>query len=235
MEEKLNGIVLGGISYGDFDKILSIFTLEKGTVSAKIKGVKKAGAKLKFASEPFCFAEFIFLKSGDKRTVKTASLFDSYYPIREDLVKYYAGATAVEFIKKFQREEMVSPKLFMALAETLKTLAYEDISPKYTIAKFLYNALKNTGFALNFGDCAGCGGKVGVRPFFDADTSSFYCEECRTDNAREIKHSTYLELKSLEDEEVLDGDYMGALKLMDFYMGEKTDETIVSLKELINL
>ena len=62
MEEKLNGIVLSGVSFGENDKILNIFTLEKGTVSAIIKGVKKAGAKLKFASEPFCFAEFFMYR-----------------------------------------------------------------------------------------------------------------------------------------------------------------------------
>ena len=62
MEEKLSGIVLGGVNYGENDKIINVFTLEKGVVSAKIKGVKKAGAKLKFASEPFCFAEFVFFK-----------------------------------------------------------------------------------------------------------------------------------------------------------------------------
>ena len=66
MEEKLSGIVVGGVNYGESDKILNIFTLEKGMVSAKIKGVKKAGAKLKFASEPFCFAEYVFSKSGDR-------------------------------------------------------------------------------------------------------------------------------------------------------------------------
>ena len=91
MEEKLSGIVLGGVSYGESDKILNIFTLEKGVVSAKIKGVKKSGAKLKFASEPFCFAEFIFSTSKDRRTVTGASLIESFYPLREDIVKYFAG------------------------------------------------------------------------------------------------------------------------------------------------
>ena len=66
MEEKLSGIVLGGVNFSENDKILNIFTLEKGVISAKIKGVKKAGAKLKFASEPFCFAEFIF---SDRKSV----------------------------------------------------------------------------------------------------------------------------------------------------------------------
>ena len=45
MEEKLSGIVLSGINYGESDKIINVFTPEKGVVSAKMKSVKKAGAK----------------------------------------------------------------------------------------------------------------------------------------------------------------------------------------------
>ena len=59
MEKKVNGIVIRAVSYGESDKILTIYTLEEGLVSARIKGVKKAGAKLKACSEPFCFAEFV--------------------------------------------------------------------------------------------------------------------------------------------------------------------------------
>ena len=80
MEEKMSGIVLGGVNFSENDKILNILTLEKGVISAKIKGVKKAGAKLKFASEPFCFAEFIFSKNLDKRTVIGASLLIVFTP-----------------------------------------------------------------------------------------------------------------------------------------------------------
>ena len=236
MEEKLVGIVLGGINYGDFDKILSIFTLEKGVVSAKIKGVKKAGAKLKFASEPFCFAEFIFLTSQGRRTVKTASLLDSYYSLRENIEKYYSAGVVVEFIRKFQMEEIVSPDLFMLTAQTLKDLAYGDLPPKYVVASFLCAALKLTGYGLNFGSCLGCGGEVGLRPFFDADTGGFYCDDCRTAGAREIRRSTYLELENVSDG-VLDetADYMGALKLIDYYLSVKTDENLNSLKELLKL
>ena len=112
MEEKMSGIVLGGISFGENDKILKIFTLEQGVVSAKIKGVKKAGAKLKFASEPFCFAEFIFSKRGDMRTVIGASLIDSFYPVREDIVKYFASGTVLEFVKRFYKENIASKDAF---------------------------------------------------------------------------------------------------------------------------
>ena len=124
MEEKASGIVLGGVNFGENDKILNIFTLEQGVVSAKIKGVKKAGAKLKFASEPFCFAEFIFMKKGTMRTVKNASLIDSFYPVRENVVKYFCAGTVIEFIKRFYKEEMISEQtFFIAVAVILYILS----------------------------------------------------------------------------------------------------------------
>ena len=126
MEEKLSGIVLNGVQYGESDKILNIFTLEKGTISAKIKGVKKAGAKLKFASEPFCFAEFIFSEVSNRRTVIGASLIESFYALRENIVKYFAGGTILEFIRRFAKENIVSKELFMLSIKTLKDICYSD-------------------------------------------------------------------------------------------------------------
>ena len=115
MEEILHGIVLGGVSYGENDKMLTIFTLSKGSISARIKGVKKAGAKLKFASEPFCFAEFVFSTTGERRTVIGASLVDSFYPIRNDLKTLYLASACVEFVRRFSKESIVSEPQFTAL------------------------------------------------------------------------------------------------------------------------
>ena len=130
MEEKLSGIVLGGVNVGENDKILNVFTLEQGVVSAKIKGVKKAGAKLKFASEPFCFAQFVFAKTGKNRTVIGASLLDSFYPIREDLSKFFCGGALLEYVRKFLKEGIVGEQTFYLLVNTLKEMAYGEKAPE---------------------------------------------------------------------------------------------------------
>ena len=64
MEEKVDALVLRSANYRDDDKILTLFTLQQGKVTAAAKGVKKAGAKLKFAAQPFCFAEYVLAKKG---------------------------------------------------------------------------------------------------------------------------------------------------------------------------
>lgn len=238
MEEKMSGIVLGGISFGENDKILSIFTLEQGVISARIKGVKKAGAKLKFASEPFCFVEFIFSKKGEMRTVIGASLIDSFYPVREDIVKYFCAGAVVEFIKKFYRQDIVSSDAFLLTVKALENIAYGNGNPKSVLVTFLVDALKDSGFALTLNRCLRCGCEnIDGRVFFDYRTGAFFCEKCFDGTGREVSLLTFSALcRSTKGE--LDDAYDGtdkALRLLDYYIKNRAEENIISLKELTNL
>ena len=214
MEEKLSGIVLGGVSYGESDKILNIFTLEKGVVSAKIKGVKKAGAKLKFASEPFCFAEFIFSEVSGRRTVIGATLLESFYPIRENIV---------------------SKDLFVLSIETLKELCYSNKDEIELLCRFLIFALSLSGYAINFSGCACCGGEIKGKTYFDIDGGCFYSEECFEGRGREINFTTYQELKKIVIGEELTDKPIKPLRLLDYYITNKTEENLSSLKELLKI
>ncbi len=237
MEEKLSGIVLGGVSFSENDKILTIFTLEKGVVSAKIKGVKKAGAKLKFASEPFCFAEFIISKKGSFNTVIGASLIDSFYPLREDIVKYFCAGAVIEFVKRFYREDIVSAETFLSCANTLKEIAYGDENPKITLIKFLLTALEMAGYALTENRCFGCEGEINGRVFFDYRRGAFFCEKCFDGVGREINYITYKTLNEIGKggtntiKEGLDK----AIKLLEYYIENRAEESINSLKELVKI
>ncbi len=233
MEEKQNGIVLSGINFSENDKLLNIFTLNKGVVCAKIKGVKKAGAKLKFAAEPFCFAEYIFSKSGDKRTVIGASLIDSFYPIRENIQKFFCAGTVTEFIKHFYQEEMVDEKEFMLTINALKEIAYTD-DYLSALVKFLVLALENQGFGLKLDGCFYCENKINARTFFDYRNGAFICEKCFDNVGREINGITLSALIDAKNGSLTD-EHLGtkkALKLLEFYIKNRAEENIKSLKEL---
>jgi DNA repair protein RecO (recombination protein O) len=236
MEEILHGIVLGGVSYGDNDKILTVFTLERGSVCAKIKGVKKAGAKLKFASEPFCFAEFVFSKSGERRTVIGASLLDSFYPLRNDLKTLYLASSCLEFVKRFDIENIVSKEQFSALVEVLKTLSYGKQEDRLkAVVKFYLTSLSLSGYALNLPFCPICHEEIEGRVFFEYQRGAFFCANCKSDKAIEIRHDTYLAISRIDEEEFKEADYLNALKLIDYYIERKTEESISSLKESIKI
>ena len=237
MEEVIRGVVLGGVNYGENDKILNIFTLEKGILSARIKGVKKAGAKLKFASEPFCFIEFVFSRTGDRRTVIGASLIDSFYPIREDIKRYYSATTVTEFVRAFSQENVFSPDLFVLLCQTLKTLAYGNDSACRVVSEFLIKALSIVGYGLNLNGCGSCGClEITGRTYFDYNSGCFYCDDCFNGAGREIQNTTYLAFCDLQsDLPVSDQSLTKVLKLLDYYVTNKTETVLKSLKELLSL
>ncbi len=236
MEEKLSGIVLGGVNYGENDKILKVFTLEQGTVSAKIKGVKKAGAKLRFASEPFCFAEFIFSNTNKGKTVIGASLIDSFYTIRVDLIRYYCATAVIEFVRRFELESIVNKDMFVLTLDTLKNLAYGDEEAKSLLVKFLLQALKLTGYSINLSGCYKCGQEIDGKIYFDCYSGGFTCAECFEQDGREINYLTYLALRQAEKgEEISEDGSVLALRLLDFYLINKTQEKLNSLKELLKI
>ncbi len=236
MEEKISGIVVGAVSVGENDKILNIFT-PKGVISAKIKGVKKAGAKLRFASEPFCFAEFIMNKTVKFRTVIGASLLDSFYPIRENIEKYYAGATVLEYAKKFYKENIDCVGAFAITIEALKSLSYGDLPPKSVLIKFLIQALCESGYALRVGICAKCGcSDISGKVYFDYRKGEFYCEKCFEGEGREILKETFESLDiASRGQEVDDEKSIKALKLLDYYVEKETGEKLKTLMDVIKL
>ncbi|MDY6367130.1 MAG: DNA repair protein RecO [Clostridia bacterium] len=234
MEEKLTGLVLSKTDYGENDRIIKIFTLEKGTVSATLKGVKKAGAKLKFASEPFCFAEFVFSERAGRRTVTGASLNDSFYPLRADVTRYFAAGAVLEFIRCFAKENITSPTIFFSAVNCLKEMAYGEVLPRYALARFLVGALKVSGYALNTDGCLACGKDLTGRVFFDPFSGGFTCENCFTGDGREINFATYSALKKLENgEDLTEEETVFLLRLLDFYLKHKTEEKLLSLQELL--
>ncbi|MBR2070656.1 MAG: DNA repair protein RecO, partial [Clostridia bacterium] len=58
MNKKVKGIVIKSKDVGEADKLITLLTAEEGKISVKLKSVKKAKAKLKFAAETFCFGEY---------------------------------------------------------------------------------------------------------------------------------------------------------------------------------
>ena len=224
MEDKVNAIVLSAVSYGENDKILTLFTLEKGVKSAKIKGVKKAGAKLKFASEPFCFSEYVLSVRGEYSSVINASMHDSFYSLREDVKKYYSASAVMEFIKRNCPEGVESKSLFFLTAKTLEELTYStDTLP--VMVNFMVQALKEIGYGVLFDGCGSCGGEIGSRAFFDFTDGNAYCLDCAPESATEISVHTYNVLKKVSlGEKVTDAVYLKrAYKLLLHYLTLKTD------------
>ncbi len=240
MEIKVNALVTRAIEYKENDKILTLYSYEKGKIIAGIKGVKKSGAKLRFASEPFCFAEFILANKGERNTVINATFIDSFYNLRTSLLKYYSSSVVAETINLIVEQETNDENLFNLIINTVKHICYGK-NEKAVLCKYLYLFSKYNGYEIQDTACYDCGEDILDRVFFNPNNATFSCGSCKDLSFMEITTETYEILKfinktSFEEisstKEVINCDKL--LKFLFFYLNLKTDTKLVSSEMLFS-
>lgn len=237
MEWRTDGLVLRAIDYKENDKILTLLTPLDGKITAGIRGVRKPKAKLAFASQPFCFAEYVLAKSGDRNTVVSAYLYDGFYPVREDIVRYYAACAAMEICDVLTGENVDVKGLFVGAVECLKDLALTDGDCAEIFVSFAMVALRESGYAIGLDGCGICGAQMDETPYFDLSLGRFTCGECAV--GVRAKKETYEFLRKCSGLSYEESDFSEsgkrALKLIRAYLMEKTDEEYPCLGEFIKL
>lgn len=232
MEYKTDALVLRAADYGENDKVVTLLTADRGKIAAGMKGVKKAGAKLRFAAQPFCFAEYVLARRGTRNTVISAALHDGFYPLRERLDAYYSAVCVLEACDKLvlgETEEQESGALLLAAVRALEDMEEGDAA--FALIRFLLKALSLAGIPLSAGDCAVCGKPLGEKVCFDFSDGAFCCAEC---GGAAASRSTYLTLRAamgLQGERSADGEKR-ALRLLRAYFNAQTDSDLPSVGEL---
>lgn len=236
MKYKVNGITLFGVNYKESDKILTIFTIESGKIGAAARGVRKANAKLRQIAEPFCFAEIVVNESSGRKTITEITPFDSFYPIRTDIKKYYSGMCALEFTDAFLPEGLVDEEYFALLVEFCKKLAYSTINPVNLLLKFLLDAADESGFALNLSFCGRCESSIKNKVFLAYKDGFCVCEDCRREGDLGFSIDTYAFLREISLGNTDCGDdklRKNGLKFFAYYIEKVAGITFKSLPELI--
>lgn len=234
MEVKVNALMLRANDYGEYDKMITLLTAEEGKISAAIKGVRKAKAKLRFAAQPFCFGEYILAKSGGRYTVIGCTEIESFYDLRCDVEKFYAACAICELAGAATYEGQPSEDIFARSVRALSDICLGDEGEQ--LIKYLVYVLRQTGYAITACACPACGKTPsGNRVRFDMDGGTFYCHGCGS--GVEASFSTYQILRSAESglsKPTRDG-IKRALRLLREYLVSKTGNQFTSLSEYIRL
>lgn len=227
MEFKTDALLLRTADYGENDKMVTLLTADRGKIGAAMKGVKKANARLKFAAQPFCFAEYVLAEKSGRYTVVSASLYDGFFPLREDVNAYYAASVVAEACDKLLFEGMPGGALLVAAVTALKEFCEGE--PPFPLIVFLLEALRLAGYPV----VAELPKNVDTSPlFFDMASGSFSTEKGTPASAvtyRTLRRALGHELPREQEGE------KRALKLLYSYFAYQTDAELSSLPELIRL
>ena len=108
------GLILHRIDLGENDRILTVFTREKGKISAVAKGARRSSSRFSGATELFMQAR---LQLGVGRTLDVVSqceIQNSFVALRSDLQRLVRATYFCELLDRFtgDRDESSSQELF---------------------------------------------------------------------------------------------------------------------------
>ena len=156
---KAEGIVLRGIRYGEADRILHLYTPERGRVSAIAKGVRRAKSRFGGRLEPF-FRLNVVLYQGksDLMTVTSAETLAGHPRLREHAATIDGAARACDAVSRMFGEGEPHRGVYHLLANQLALLDREPaLATRANALAFRLKLLLAAGFAPHLGSCASCG------------------------------------------------------------------------------
>ncbi len=238
MDVKTDAVVLRAIDYLENDKILTLFSPALGRITVGAKGVRKPKAKLAFATQPFCFAEYVLAEKGGRYTMTGAYLHESFFSLRSDIVRFYAACALAEICLTVLYERERHEGLFIALIEGLKGLSLTEEDAVETVVSFILVALRESGYPLDLSYAEACDFDLGATLWFDFADGKFAPFE-RCERGERASLSTYHLLRKCAglsyDEEEVKGGKKRALRLLKAFLIDKTEEKYENLSEFLAL
>lgn len=193
---KVKGIVLGGTNIKEKDKIINLYTLEKGKISVAMRGVRGEKAKLKSAKDIFCFGEFVLEEGKASFVVTAVDIIDTFYSLSNDIEKYYEGCAILDIVSKFGEES--NPQLFIETIKAIETLCYDDVRKYYVINKFLLSIFKGMGYGFLTETCSSCGGLLHAK-YLNLEIGELVCPACKNTFCEQVTDACYSAFRLLEN------------------------------------
>jgi DNA repair protein RecO (recombination protein O) len=120
---KTEAVVLRSIRFSEADRILHLYTLERGRIGAIAKGVRKTKSRFGARLEPLSHVELMLHEgSGELQTVTGAALIRSHHEAREHPYRLEIGLVGAEAMLRLFTEPEANAKAFTALTRFLDAL-----------------------------------------------------------------------------------------------------------------
>ncbi len=210
---RTEAIVLRRKDLGEADRVLTLFTPERGKVRLVAKGIRKPRSRKAGHLELFTCSRLLVAKGRDLDVISQAETVHAYRPLREDLLRGAYAAYAVELLDKFTPDEQENGELYALLRQMLAWVC-EATDLALTTRYYELQLLSLAGFQPQLRQCVAGGEKIVAEDqFFAMEEGGVVCPRC-------ADRSPQLHLTPVS---------MSALKLLRYFQAN-TYATAVAVK-----
>lgn len=204
---KVKGIIIKEINTGEADKIVTILSGSLGKIKGYAKAARRPKNRLVAGSQLLCYSEFVLFKAKDMFNISSCDVIESFYPIRNDIVKLTVAAHLIDITDDVIQEGQSSYKTLQLLLNTIFMLSTTDKSPELLARIFELRLLSILGYAPYSRGCIECGNDLSEIVSFSFIKCGLLCERCKhvdpsgfeisTGTAKAINHIVHAPQKEL--------------------------------------
>jgi DNA repair protein RecO (recombination protein O) len=172
-------IVLRSIRYGEADRVLHLYTRDRGRVGAIAKGVRRVKSRFGGRLEPMVRSELMLREGrGDLCTVNGAHTIDAHASIRENRAALDRAVQACDAVLRLLDSQEPNMPAYNLLCHELQLLDRDPAAATRAQAlAFRVKLLLAAGFAPELASCAACGEQEHLSGF-SASAGGVVCPGC---------------------------------------------------------
>jgi DNA repair protein RecO (recombination protein O) len=170
---KTQAVVLRSLRLGEADRVLHLYTLERGRIGAVAKGIRKTKSRFGARLEPLSHVELLLHQgSGELLTITGVDLVRPHAATREDSYRLGVGLIGAEAMLRLFTEQEGNPRAFEAITRFLDLT--DALEPRLSrpaldplALAFQLKLLWLSGYQPHTESCAECGAeppRVGYLP-----------------------------------------------------------------------
>ncbi len=182
---KSKGIVLRSIRYGEADRILDLYTMDAGLISAIAKGIRRTRSRFGGRLEPLSCVDFMAYSGRNLDTITQAEVLRSFHGVRENLARFDAAGDMVGSVRALSGGDEADRRVFNLLYHALDALEGRESGFQAIEAAFSLKLAILAGYAPQLDACMGCEKEIdaleATHLYFAPDLGGLLCPDCRTE------------------------------------------------------
>lgn len=177
-----DAINLKSYNLSEADKIIVMYSKDKGLIRGVAKGVKKPKSKLGARMDLLVANKLMLYKGKNLDRICQAEALNTFHKTRQNMDKIFYSMYVTEVVNNFGvADDPCSKEIYELLYKTLDRISNSETSTEIVIAviKFQLKMMHISGLGVELENCLCCGERIkDEKMFFSSQLGGVLCQEC---------------------------------------------------------
>lgn len=172
------GIVLRHANFGDYDRMVTLLTPERGRLEVAARGCRRLKSPLVNAAELFTSGEYTIQERNGRGSIQQCQISDSFFPLRTDYERLVHGIYWLKLLDALIVPGAPAEQVFHMTLRALAHLSYSELPAALLTMAFEMHLMAIEGFLPRVDACVICQAALEGEARFDARRGGAVCVGC---------------------------------------------------------